>query len=72
MIAVPWGGSLTAVVVIGASPRPVSLARTGMITPGESSATVALSATATGTSLTGVTVIATLAVDVWPSASVTV
>ncbi len=67
-MAVPLAGAVGMVTVSPPSPSPVSLPSTLMVT-GVSSLVEGLSATATGMSFTGVTVMVTVAVAQSPLAS---
>ena len=59
----PWAGWVIESTAFGPPSMSVSLASTSIAVLPESSATVALSLTATGASSTGVTVIETVAVE---------
>jgi hypothetical protein len=70
-LAVPFVGGVVIVIVpvLGPSPPNVSFTNTGIDTFVSSSFTVALSASANGTSFTGATVMFTIAVSQSPFAS---
>jgi len=68
IVAVPWAGWVTDATVSGSPSGSPSLPSTATLTE-PSSATVAVSATAVGASLTSVTVIVTVAVALFGSAT---